>query len=172
MLLIYLLDFSPIKPDLGLVLWTTIIFSLFWIIIGRSSFGPITRALKAREENIQSALSEAENARQEMAKLKAENDQILAEAREERAKILKEAQDTKSNIIKEAKEKAKEEAQRIVTNAKLEIENEKQAALISVKNEVGLMATEIAEKVIRKQLTGDADHESFVNKLIDDIKLN
>ena len=80
--------------------------------------------------------------------------------------------DTKNSIVNEAKDKAKEEAQRIVSNAKMEIENERKAALISVKNEVGLMATEIAEKVIRKQLSGDADHESFVGKLIDEIKLN
>lgn len=172
MLMIYLLDFSPIKPDLGLLLWTTIIFCLFWFIIGRTAFGPIRRALKSRELNIQSALDEATKAREEMAKLKAENEQILAEARDERAKILKEAIDTKNTIVNDAKEKAKEEAQRIVTNAKLEIESEKQAALIEVKNQVGMMATDIAEKVIRKQLGGSDDHEQFVGKLIDEIKLN
>ena len=172
MLLIYLLDFSPIKPDLGLILWTTFIFGLFWFLIGKTSFGPITRALKSRADSIQGALDEAKRVREEMAKLKAENDQILAEAREERAKILKEAMDTKTSIINEAKNKAKEEAQRIVTNAKLEIENEKQSALVEVKNQVGMLATEIAEKVIKKQLSGQDDHESFVGKLIDEIKLN
>jgi len=172
MLLIYLLDFSPIKPDLGLLLWTTFIFGLFWFIIGKTSFGPITRALKTRADHIQGALDEAKKAREEMAMLKAENDQILAQAREERTKILKEAMDTKTAIIGEAKDKAKEEAQRIVTNAKLEIENEKQSALLEVKNQVGLLATEIAEKVIRKELTGNDDHEGFVGKLIDEIKFN
>ncbi|NNE13571.1 MAG: F0F1 ATP synthase subunit B, partial [Saprospiraceae bacterium] len=145
---------------------------LFWFLIGKFAFKPIALALKKREDDIKNSLAEAERARDEMANLKAENEQILAEARAERAKILKEATETKNAIVSEAKNKAKEEANRIVTSAKLEIENEKQAALISVKNEVGMMATDIAEKIIRKQLSGNEDHESFVGTLIDEIKLN
>ncbi len=172
MFLIFLADFSVIKPDVGLLLWTTIFFLLFWFVIGKFAFTPIANALKKREEDIRGSLEEAENARLEMSKLKAENEEILAKAREERAKILKEAMDTKASIVNDAKGKAKEEAQRIVTSAKIEIENEKQAALIEVKNQIGLMATEIAEKVIRKQLSGVDEHENFVGKLIDEIKLN
>ena len=55
---------------------------------------------------------------------------------------------------------------------KVRIENERKAAMISVKNEVGTLATDIAEKIIRKQLAGDNDHESFVGNLIDEIKFN
>lgn len=170
--MIYLSSFSPFQPTPGLGLWSLIIFLAFWFIMAKYAFGPIAKALKKRESHIQDALMEADKAREEMAKLKAENDQILAEAREERAKILQEAMDTKNSIINEAKSKAKEEAQRIVTNAKIEIENEKQSALLAVKNQVGLLATEIAEKVIKKELSGQGDHESFVGKLIDEIKLN
>ena len=85
---IVLLDFSPIKPDLGLLLWTTLIFSLFWFLISKAAFKPITNALKSREDDIQSALDEAKKAREEMAKMKAENEALLAQAREERAQIL------------------------------------------------------------------------------------
>ena len=53
-----------------------------------------------------------------------------------------------------------------------EIEAQKKAALTEVKNQVGQMALGIAEKVIRKELKGDADQVSFVNKLVDEIKLN
>lgn len=170
--MIYLSSFSPFQPTPGLGLWSLLIFLAFWLIMGKYAFKPIANGLKKRESHIKDALKEAEKAREEMAKLKAENDQILAEAREERAKILQEAMDTKNAIVNEAKTKAKEEAQRIVTNAKMEIESEKQAALLEVKNQVGLLATDIAEKVLRKQLSGDGDHESFVGKLIDEIKLN
>ena len=165
-------DFSVIKPDFGLILWSTVFFILFWLLIGKFAFKPIANALKKREDDIQDALDEAKNARDEMAKLKAENEQILAEARQERATIIKEANDMKSSIIKEAKEKAKEEANRIVTNAKLEIENEKKNALLEVKNEVATMALTVAEKVLRKELSNDSAQESYVNKLVDDIKLN
>ena len=66
----------------------------------------------------------------------------------------------------------KEEAQKIVTSAKNEIENQKSAALIDLKNQSGMMALEIAEKIIKKQLSGDSEQEKFANSLIDDIKLN
>jgi len=145
---------------------------LFWFVIGKMAFKPIANALKNREDTIKNSLEEAQRAKEEMASLKAENEVILAEAREERAKIIKEAKEVKDTLINDAKTKAKEEAQRIVTSAKQEIENEKQAAIIEVKNKVGMMATDIAEKVIKRELKGQAEHESFVNTLVNEIKLN
>ena len=170
--ILFLADFSPIRPSFGLLFWTSIIFLLFWFIIGKYAFGPIKDALKKREEDIQDALDEAKKAKEEMAALHAKNEELLKEAQAERAAIMKEAKATKDAIINEAKTKAKEEAQRIVTTAKQEIENQKKAALTEVKNEVGQMALSIAEKVIRKELQGNTNQESFVNKLVDEIKLN
>lgn len=172
MLLIFLADFSVIKPTFGLLLWTTVFFLLFWFIIGKMAFKPIAEALRKREDTIKNSLEEAQKAKEEMAQLKAENEVILAEAREERAKIIREAKEVKNSLISDAKVKAKEEAQRIVTSAKQEIENEKQAAIVEVKNKVGMMATEIAEKVIKKELKGQSEHESFVSTLVNQIKLN
>jgi F-type H+-transporting ATPase subunit b len=170
--MIFLADFSVIKPDFGLLFWTTIIFLLFWLLIGKFAFRPIAQALKKRENDIQGSLDEAKRTHQEMANLKAENEELLAQAREERTLILKAANNAKDNIINEAKEKAKEEAKRIVAGAKEQIENQKMAALIEIKNEVGKMAIDIAEKVIRKELTDGASQEAFVNGLVKDIKLN
>lgn len=168
----YLLDFSPIKPDIGLILWTTVIFGLFWLIVGRFAFKPISEALRKREDDIQSSLDEAKRAREEMSNLKAENEKLLAKAREERARILKDAKDAGNQMVSEAKDKAKEEAQKIVTNAKLEIENQKQQALIEVKNQVGNMALGIAGKVLRRELEGDPAQMEFVDKLVREIELN
>ena len=170
--MIFLIDFTPIKPDFGLLFWTTIIFGIFWILIGKFAFRPIAQALKKREDDIQGALDEAKRTRQEMANLKAENEELLAQAREERSKILKEAKEIKENIISEARVKAKEEAQKIVTNAKEQIENQKMAAIIDLKNQIGKMSLEIAEKVIRKELQSDTAQEQFVNGLVKEIKLN
>ncbi len=170
--MIYLIDFTPIKPDFGLLFWTTIIFLLFWFIIGKLAFRPIADALKKREGDIQDSLDEAKKARQEMANLKAENEELLALAREERSKILKEAKEARDKIVEEAKGKAKEEAQRIVADAKDQIENQKMAAMIDLKNQVGAISLSIAEKVIRKDLAGNAEQEAFVNGLVEDIKLN
>ena len=170
--ILFLADFSPIRPSFGLLLWTFIIFCLFWFIMWKYGFGPIKDALKKREADIQAALDEAKKAKEEMKSLNARNEEILKEAQEERAKIIKEAKAAKDMIVNEAKTKAKEEAQRIATNATREIEAQKKAAITEVKNQVGQMALSIAEKVIRKELQGNSDQESFVNKLVDEIKLN
>ncbi len=170
--MIFLAGFAPFQPTPGLALWSLIIFLLFWLLMSKYAFKPMMEGLKKRETTISDALAEAQKAREEMANLKAENEQILAEAREERSKMLKEAKDTKLSIINEAKEKAKEDAIRITTSAKQEIENEKKAALMEVKNEVGMMATEIAEKILRKELKGNPEHESFVNTLVGEFNQN
>lgn len=172
MLEFVLLDFSPIKPDLGLILWTSVIFLTFWFLLGKTAFGPIAKALKDRETNIQEALDEAKKAKEEMANLKAENEKLLVQAREERAVMLREAKESGTQIVNEAKDKAKSESQKILSEAKLEIENQKKAAITEVKNKVGIMALDIAEKVIKKELKGNVEHESFVNTLVDEINLN
>ena len=169
---LFLADFSVIKPDIGLLFWTTVVFLFIWFMLGRFAFRPIQAALKKREDDIQSSLDEAKKAREEMANLKAENEELLQQAREERAKILKEAKEAKDTIIKDAKDKAKEEAKKIVVAAKEEIENQKMAALTEVKNQVGLIALDIAEQVLRKELKSDAEQEAFVNRLVEETNSN
>ena len=110
-----LIEFSPIKPDFGLLFWTTVIFLLFWFLMSKFAFGPIKDALNKRENSIQDAIDEAKKARMEMENLKSENAKVLAEAREERSKILQEAKEMKNNIVTEAKETAKAEANKILS---------------------------------------------------------
>jgi F-type H+-transporting ATPase subunit b len=169
---LFLADFSVIKPDPGLVFWTTIVFLIAWALLGRFAFRPIQNALKKREDDIQSALDEAKLAREEMDNLKAKNEELLRQAQEERASILKEAKEAKDSILSEAKQKAQEEARKIVNNAKQDIENQRLAAITDLKNQVGVLAIEVAEKVLRKQLDDKKGQEQFVNELVDDIKMN
>ncbi|MEL6122649.1 MAG: F0F1 ATP synthase subunit B [Bacteroidota bacterium] len=164
--------FAPFQPTPGLAIWSLLIFSLFWFVMGRTAFKPITEALKKREDDIQSALDEAKKAREEMSNLQAENESLLQQAREERTALLNEAKDMKTKIIAEAREKAKAEATKIVTDAKQEIEVQKKAALAEVKNTAGMMALDIAEKVIRKDLKGNPEQEAFVSQLITEISSN
>ena len=85
---------------------------------------------------------------------------------------LKEAKDTKNQIINDAKDKAKADANKIVADAKVEIDNQKKAAIAEVKNQAGLMALEIAEKVIKKDLKGNSEQQAFVSQLVGEISKN
>ncbi|RLD21772.1 MAG: ATP synthase F0 subunit B [Bacteroidetes bacterium] len=168
----YLLDFNPILPDVGLLFWSTITFLLFWLIVGKFAFRPIAGALSQREHDIQDALDLAKQAREEMAALKSDNDRIIGEAREEQARILKEAKESGNKIIAESKDKARDEAHKIVTNARLEIDSQAKHAITEVKNQVGKMALDIAEQVLRKELSSDKAQQDYVDLLVKEIKLN
>ena len=125
----FLADFNVIKPDYGLLIWTTVFFLLFWFLVGKFAFKPIVESLKKRTSDIQDALDEAKKAKEEMQALNSKNEDLIKEAQEQRALIMKEAKAAKDSMINEAKVKAKEEANRIVSSAKAEIEAQKKAAL-------------------------------------------
>ncbi|MFZ1678400.1 MAG: F0F1 ATP synthase subunit B [Saprospiraceae bacterium] len=169
--LFFLADFNVSRPGIGLLLWTLVIFLLFWGIVGKFAFKPIKDSLKKRSDDIQAALDEAKNAKEEMAKLNTDNQRLLSEAREERAKLLREAKLTGDKLISEARDKAKEEANKIVIDARREIENQKNKAIVEVKNQVGQMSIDIAEKLIRQQMN-TPEQKSLVDKLVNEIKLS
>ncbi len=170
--MIFLADFSIIRPEPGLIIWAVIIFVLFWVLVGKLAFKPIANALKEREKSIQDSLDQAKMAREEMNKLKSENEKILQQAREERSRILAEAKEMHNKILAEAKEKAKSEAGKIVEKAKSEIENEKEAAFADLKNKVGSMALIIAEKVMEKDLSSDKSQVEYAESLVNKLNLN
>ncbi len=161
-----------LKPELGLMFWTTVLFLLLLFILKKFAWKPILDMLKEREEGIATALQSAEKAKAEMALLTADNQRILNEAKEEKAKILKEARDTYDKIVGEASEKAKAEAAKILAEAKRDIENQKNAVMVEIKNQIGTLATDVAEKMIRKELKKDGEQMNYVNQLVGEIKLN
>lgn len=170
--MLFLADFNVLKPEPGLLFWTTVIFLLFWFLMAKFAFKPIGNALKQREQDIQNALDEAKKAREEMNHVQAENEKLLAQAREERSAILKEAKEAKDEIIAEAKERAAAEYKRKLESAIQDIENQKQAALVALKNQAGQMAVDIAEKLLGRELSNKAEQEAFAKTLADNINLN
>ena len=133
---------------------------------------PILSAVKDREQSIQDALDAAKKAKEEMALLNAQNEKILKEARAERDAILKEAREMKENIINEAKNSASVEANKLIENAKAAIQNEKVSAMADIKNQVGQLSIEIAEKILTKELADKTAQEDLVNNVIDQVKFN
>jgi F-type H+-transporting ATPase subunit b len=160
------------QPSPGLAFWSALIFLGFLWGLYKYALKPIMDGLESRQSDIQIALDTAKLAREEVSNMKSENQKLIAEAQIERSKILQEAKDMKNAIVNEAKDRAKEEANKIIANAKIEIENQTKAAVAQAKNELGLMAIGIAEQVIRKELKGNAEQESFVKGLVKDLNLN
>ena len=161
-----------LTPDFGLFFWTLLAFLLVLFVLGKFAWKPILNSLSEREDSIAKSLATAEQARKEMASLKSENETLLQKAREERSLMLKEAKDNAEKLISDATAKAKSEYERIVSDAQSAIMQQKQAALTEVKNQVGNLVIEVAEKVLRKQLSNKGEQESLIKDLVDNVKLN
>ena len=159
-------------PQLGLFFWSTLIFVVLLFLLSKYAWKPIMQGIKDREEGIQGALDEAKKAREEMANLKSDNERLLAEARAERDELLKEARAMKEKMIGDAKSEAEKEAARIVESAREQIRGEKMAALTEIKNQVGALSLEIAEKVLRQELSNPAAQKEVVEKLVKELHLN
>jgi F-type H+-transporting ATPase subunit b len=123
-----------ITPDLGLLFWQFVVFLLLVFLLAKFAWRPILAGLREREESIENALRQADQAKLEMQALKAGNEKLLAEARQERDRILKEAGAMSEQLIEQAKQKATDEGARMIMQAREAIQNEKNAALAEVKH--------------------------------------
>jgi F-type H+-transporting ATPase subunit b len=161
-----------LKPSIGLIFWMLVGFGLLFFILSKFAWKPIMSALKEREQSIEESLRQAEKARAEMSQLVAKNEELLNQAKEERNQILHEAREAAEKVKADIVARAGKEAEEKLKQAIREIEVQKMAALTEVKNSVGLMALEIAEKVVRKELKSNSDQVDFVNKLAKESNLN
>ncbi len=164
--------FSLVKPEPGMAIWALIIFVILILVLGKFGFKPIANSLKDRENSIADSLAQAERARAEMASLTAKNEDLLNQAREERNKIVAEARDAAEKIKAEILDKAQAEAGKKLSDAMREIETQKKAAIVEIKNTVGQMALQIAEKVVRKDLANDSAQKELVEKLVKETNAN
>ena len=123
------------------------------------------------EKEYAEAKDMAEAAKEEMARLTNENDELLKQARIERDAILREAKQVKDQIISEAKDAANAEGTRMIEQARMEINNQKALAIADVKNQVATLSIEIAEKILRKQFEDQHKQDQLVADLLKEVKL-
>ncbi|WP_121236561.1 F0F1 ATP synthase subunit B [Hymenobacter sp. BT730] len=160
------------NPSIGLLFWQLVIFLILLFLLTKFAWKPILSSLKERENSIEGALRMADQAKLEMQLLKAGNEKLLAEARLERDNILKEASAIATQQIEDAKTKASEEGQRLISQAREAIQNEKNAALAEVKNTAAQLSIDIAERILRRELTDASAQTQLVDSYLKEVKLN
>ena len=160
-------DFSA-----GLFFWQIILFVLLLLLLRKYAWRPILNAVNEREEGIKNALAAAEDAKKEMQNVTADSEKLLKEARAEREAMLKEAREIKDKIVADAREQSKLEGDKMIKQAQATIESEKKAAIADIKDQVASLSVEIAEKVIKGQLTSKDKQLKLVEEMLTDIKLN
>ncbi len=161
-----------IYPGLGLIFWMTLAFLLLFWILKSKAWKPVMKSLEERNQKINDALNAAELAREEIKKLKIDNEKLMRDAKVEREKIIAEARQLKEKIVEDARQRGNEEAQRMIEAAAEAIKYEKMAAITELKNQVALLSIDIAEKVLKEELSVSAKQKQLINNLLDEINFN
>jgi len=158
--------------SLGLFFWQLLLFVGLILLLKKFAWKPILDAVNEREEGIKNALLSAENAKKDMQNLKADNEKLLAEARAERDLMIKDAREIKEKMINDAKTEAQVQGEKMIEQAKATIASEKNAAIADLKNQVGTLSLEIAEKVLKGELANKEAQTKLVETMLGDAKLN
>ena len=161
-----------VTPDIGLLFWMLVTFLIVFFILKKFAWKPILDMLQEREQSIEQALRTAEKAKTAIEKLQAENERIINEAYAEREKIFSEALKVKEKIVVEAREQAVKEKDKILNDTRLAIESEKIAAIREIRNTAAEISVQIAEKLIRHELSNEQKQKELVKQLINEIPVN
>lgn len=150
---------SLFSVDLGLSLWTVVIFGGLLFILWKFAWGPILDAVNAREQTIRDDLEQAAREREEAERLLAEHKKQLAETHRKAQEILAEARQHGDELRREMEEKAREEGQRIMEGARREIEREKDRAMDEIRTESVDLALAAASKLLNERMDQEKDRE-------------
>lgn len=161
-----------VTPDIGLIIWQTIVFLAVLFILRKFVWRPILGALKSREFQIEDALRAADQARDEMEQIKMDNEYLLYEARIERDQMIKDATVVANKIKDDAKAETSKISEKMIEDAKSTIDNEKKSAMDEMRNLVSSLSLEIAEKILRENLKEEKSQKALVDKFLKEAKVN
>lgn len=156
-------------PDSGLLFWMTIIFVIVFLVLAKFGFPIITGMVEKRAKRIDDAISAAREAESRLQGLAAEQERLIGEARAEHDRILKEAALEREKMMAAAQEQARAEAGKIMDETRERIREEKEAALRDIRKEVAVISMAIAEKVVRKELSGPAGQKEMIDRIFDEL---
>lgn len=159
--------FLPAAYD---IIWSAVVLIPIAWMFYKLVLPKFTEILDERTALIEGGLSKAATMQAEADALLAEYKAQLTEARTEAARIREDARSEGAAIVAEAKTKAGEESARIFETAQRQIEAERQAAAVSLRNDVGALATELASKIVGESLEDTARQSRVVDRFLDDLE--
>lgn len=160
---------SLLMPDFGLLFWMLIAFGIVFFILVKFGFPAITKSVEQRREFIDSSLKGAQKAEEKLSQLEKESQVLIAQANKEQGRLLREAGQEREKIISEAHTAAAEKAQKELEFAREQIQRERDEALLGVRREVAELSCEIAEKVLRNELSDKNKQMEMIEKMLEDV---
>lgn len=161
---------NPLLPADYDIIWSIVVAVIIGVVFYRLVMPKFTAILDERTEKIEGGLAKAENAQAEAAAALAEYHQQLAEARAEAARIREDARAEGNAIVAELRQKASDDAARILENAQRQIEAERQQAAVSLRTEVGALATDLASRIVGEALADSARQSRVIDRFLDELE--
>ena len=159
-----------ILPHAHEIFWSAVVLLLILLVVGRYALPRLYAVLDERARRIQEGLDLADKAKQEQAGAEKRATRLVDEARREAARIRDNAQGEAKEIIAKARTDAQAEAAGIIEGAQRQILAEQQAAQISLRTDVGMLASTLAERIVGEQLSDTALSERVIDRFLDELE--
>ncbi|MBR5087570.1 MAG: F0F1 ATP synthase subunit B [Muribaculaceae bacterium] len=160
------------KPEFGLVFWMFLAFACLYFILAKWVWPFIIKSMDERAGLIDKGVAYAQEAKSKLDNAKAEADALVADARKQQADILRDAAKMKTEIIEQAKAEAAVEAKKVTDAAQVSIEQSRKESEHQLRQDVGAYALQIAEQVIRRNMSDDKAQRDLVKKLLTEVESN
>ena len=157
-------------PEFGLVFWMFVVFVILFAILAKFAWPYIIRSLDERAELIDKGVEYAQEAKAQLDNAQADAKALLVEAQKQQMEILHEAAQMKTHIIEEARQAASVEAKKVMDAAAVSIEQARKESELQFRREGSEFALQIAEKMMRKQLSDDKTQVEMIDKLLNEIE--
>jgi F-type H+-transporting ATPase subunit b len=157
-----------VSPNLGLMIWTLLVFGITMYVLSKVAFPRIQEALDKRANAIRESIEEAENTREEADKILQEYRARLKEAREQADDIIARARKTAETTTNEAVEQGREKREELLAAARRDIEAETRRSLERIRKEVADLTVLTTEKVTRKTLDSD-DQKRLIDEALAEV---
>lgn len=157
-----------VSPDVGLMIWTLLVFGISLFLLAKFAFPRIQEALDKRQHLIEESIDLAGRTRREAEELLAEYRERLKEARSQAEEIVAKSRKAAEVHERESTEDAKAKREEIMAQARRDIEAETRRAIQEIRNEVADLTIAATEKVTRKTLT-EADQRRLVEEALSEL---
>ena len=161
-----------VSPDYGTIFWMVLAFSVVFFILRKYAWGPVLKMLRERDQSIDKALQSANEAREGLSRLKSDHERMLQEAHAEHDQLIAEARQIREQLISKAQVEAVQETAKIFEHAQRQIESEKLAAINEIRQQVASLSVDIAEKILKRELSDRTQQEKLIKEQLSDLKLN
>ena len=159
-------------PEFGLVFWMFLAFLCLYFILAKWAWPFIIKSVEERADEIDKGVAVAEDAKRQRDNAQAEAAKIIADAREQRMTMLRECEKERNELIERARSDANEEAQKVTEAAQISIEQARKESEKQMRLEMGELALEIAEKVIRRNIADDDAQRALVDQYLKEVEVN